>query len=141
MEGKENCDKPRQHVKKQRHHFADRTSYSQSYSISSSHVKMWELNHKEGWAPKNWHFRIVVLEKTFESLLDSKDIKPVNPKGNQLWIFIGRTDTEAPILWPLVKSRLIGKAPDSGKDWGQQKEATEDEMVGWHYQFNRLKFK
>ena len=92
---------------------------------------------------RNWHFWIVVLEKTLESLLDSKDIKPVNPKGNQPWIFTGRTDTEAPILWSLdVKSRLFGKASDAGKDWGQQeKEATEDEMVGWHHQFKRLKFK
>ena len=94
---------------------------------------MWELDHKEGWAPKNWCFRIVMLEKTLESPLNCKEIKPVNPKGNQPWIFIGRTDAEAaaPILWPPdSKSWLIRKDPDAGKDWGQEKEAAEDEMVG-----------
>ena len=92
---------------------------------------MWELNHKEGWAPKNWCFQTVVLEKTLESPLDSKEIKPVNPKGNQLWIFIGRTDAEAPILWPPdAKSWLIEKDPDAGKDWGQEEKwVAEDEMV------------
>ena len=102
---------------------------------------MGELDHKEDWEPKNLWFLIVVLEKTLESFLDSKDIKPVNPKGNQSWIFIGRTDAEAPILWPpsmsCAKSRLIGKDPDAGKDWGQEeKRATEDEMVGRHHQLN-----
>ena len=103
---------------------------------------MWELDDKEGWAPMNWCFQIVVLEKTFESPLDSKEVKPVNPKGNQLWLFIGRTDTEALILWPPdVKSPLIGKDPDAGKDWGQEeKGATEDEMVGWHHQINGHEF-
>ena len=94
-----------------------------SYGFSKSHVWMWELDHKVGWVLKNWCFQIMVLEKTLESPLDCKKIKPVNPKGNQLWIFIGRTDaeTEAPILWPPdAKSRLIGKAPDEGKDWGQE---------------------
>ena len=94
---------------------------------------MWELDHKEDWAPKNWCFWIVVLEKTLESPLDGK-IKPVNPQGNQPWIFTGRTDAdaEAPILWPPdVKSQLIGKDPDAGKDWGQEKGVTEDEIVGW----------
>ena len=94
---------------------------------------MWELDHKEGWAPKNWCFQIVVLEKTHESPLDSKEVKPVNPKGNQSWTFIGGTDAEAeaPILClPDVKSRLIGKDPDAGRDWGQEeKGTTEDEMV------------
>ena len=94
---------------------------------------MWELDHKESWAPKNWCLWTVVLEKTPESPLDNKEIKPVNPKGNQPWIFIGQTDAEAeaPILWPLdEKSWLIGKDPDSGKDWGQEdKRVTEDEMV------------
>ena len=87
--------------KKQRHHFADKGPYSQSYGFSSSHVRMWELDHKEGWAPKNWCFWTVVLEKTHESPLDSKEIEPVNPKGNQAWIFTGRTDAavEAPMLW------------------------------------------
>ena len=92
-----------------------------------------------GWAPKNWCVQTVVLEKTLERPLDSK-IKPINPKGNQPWIFIGRTDAEAkaPILWsPDVNSQLIGKNPDAGKDWGQEeKRATEDEMVGWHHQLN-----
>ena len=95
---------------------------------------MWELDHKEGWALKNWYFRTVVLAKTLKSPLDSKEIKPLNPKGNLPWIFIGGTDAEAetPILWPPdVKSKLIGKDPDAGKDWGQKdKGATEDEMVG-----------
>ena len=102
---------------------------------------MWELDHKEGCMPKNWCFWTVVLEKTLESPLDGKEIKPVNPKGNQPWIFIGRTDAEAeaPILWPLdVKSQLIGKDPDAGKDWRQ--EVKEDEMVGWHHWLNRHEF-
>ena len=94
---------------------------------------MWELDHKEGWAPENWCFRIVVLKKTFESPLDSREIKSVNPKGNQPWIFIGRTDAEAEalILWPPdVKSRLTEKEPDTGKDWrSTEKSPAEDEMV------------
>ena len=103
---------------------------------------MWELDSEEGWAPKNWCFRTVVLEKTLKSLLGCKEIKPVNPKGNQSWIFIGRIDVEAeaPILWPPdVKSWLIGKDPDAGKDWVQEK-ATEDEMVGWNYWLNGQEF-
>ena len=98
---------------------------------------MWELDYKESWAPKNWCFWTVVLEKTLESSLDSKDIKPVNPKGNQSWIFIGRTDAEVetPIVWsPDAKNRLIGKDPNAGKDWMQEGEGmTEDEIVGWHH--------
>jgi len=121
-----------------------RSIYSQSYGFSSSHVWMWELDHKEGWVPKNGYFQIVVLEKTLESPLDSQEIKPVNPKGNQPWIFIGRTDAEAeaPILWPLdEKSRLIGKDPDAGKDWGQEKKGVaEDEMVRWHHWLNGHEF-
>ena len=103
---------------------------------------MWELNHKEGRALKNWCFWTVVLEKTIESPLDCKEIKPVNPKGNQPWIFIGRTDTKAPILWSSdVKSRLIGKNPDAGKDWKQEEKSTiEDKMVGWHHQLNGHEF-
>ena len=98
-------------------------------------------NHKEGWAPKNWCFRTVVLEKTLESPLDSKEIKPVNPKGNQLWIFVGRTNTEAPILWPPdVKSWLIGKDPDTAKDCRQEKGATEDKTVEQHHQLNGHEF-
>ena len=119
-------------VFKQRHHFADKGPYSQSYSFSSSHVWMWELDHKEGWALTNWCFWNVVLEKTLESPLDVKEIKPVNPEGNQPWIFNGRTDAETPILWPPdAKRQLIGKDPHAGKDWGQEKETSENEVVGW----------
>ena len=108
--------------------------YNQSYGVSSSlAIYRCELDHKEDWAPKNWCFWTVVLDKTFESPLDSKEIKPVNPKGNQPQIFIGRTDAEAetPILWSLyLKSSFIGKDPDAGKDWGQEeKGTTEDEMA------------
>ena len=105
--------------------------YSQSYGFSSSYIWMWEVDHKEGWAPKNWCFLIVVLEKTLESPLNCKVIKPVNPRGNQPWIFIGRTDAEASVLWlPDAKSQLIGNDPDAGKDWRQkEKRAAEDEMV------------
>ena len=121
---KESYDKPRQHIKKQRHHFANRGPYSPSYGFSSSHVPMWELDPKEG-------FPTVVLEKTLESPLDCKEIKPVNTKVNQPWIFIERTDAEAPILWPPdAKSRLIGKDPDAEKDLRQkEKGAGEDETV------------
>ena len=105
---------------------------------------MWKLDHREGWALKNWCFWIVVLEKTLDSPLDSTEIKPVNPKGNQPWIFIGRTDAEAevPIFWPPdVKSWLIGKDPGSGKDWGQEeKKVTKDEVVGWHHGLNGREF-
>ena len=104
---------------------------------------MWGLDHKEGWAPKNWCFRIVVLEKTLECPLYCKEIKPVNLKGNHPWIFIERTDAEAetPIVWPPdAKSWLAGKDPDAGKDWGQEEKGlTEDEMVGWHHRLNRHK--
>ena len=110
------------------------------FGISRSPVQMWELDHKQSWAPKNWCFQTVVLEKTLENLLDCKEIQPVHPKVNQSWIFIGRIDAEAetPILWPLnVKSRLIGKDPDAGNYWRQEvKGVTEDEMVGWHHQLN-----
>ena len=126
-------------IKKSRHHFANKGLSSQSYGFSSSHVWMWELDYKESWAPKNWYFWTVVLEKTLESPLDCK-IKPVNPKGNQSWIFIGRTDTEAetPILSPPdLKSWLTGKDPDAGQDWRwEDKGITEDEMVGWHHRLN-----
>ena len=107
---------------------------SQSYGFSSSHVWMWELDHKENWALKNWGFWTVVLEKTLENPLDCKEIKPVNPKGNQSWILIGRTDAEAetPILWLLdAKNWLIGKDPDAGKDWRwEEQEMTDNEMNG-----------
>ena len=112
--------------------------YSQSYGFSISHVSTWELDHKQGWVPKNWCFRIVVLEKTLESPLDSKEIKPVNPKGNQPRIFIGRTDAEAEAL---IWSQLNGKDPDPGKDWGEDEKGTaEDEMVGWHHWLNGQEF-
>ena len=109
-------------------------------------LKQWtnQENHREGWVPKNWCFWFVALEKTLESPLDSKEIKPVNPKRNQPWIFIGRTDAEAeaPILWlPDAKSQLIWKDPDAGKDWGQEeKRMTENEMVEWHHWLNRHEF-
>ena len=104
--------------------------------------RMWELDHKEGWAPKNWCFQLVALEKTLESPPDSREIKAVNPKGNQPWTFLGRTDAEALILWPPdVKIWLIGKEPDAGKDWRQEEKGmTEDEMVGWHHQLNGHEF-
>ena len=137
---KESYDKPRQHIKKQRHHFADKGPYSQGYCLSTSHIWLWELDHKEGRALKNWYLRAVVLEKIAESPLDSKEIKPVNLKGDQLWIVTERTDAEAEA--PVFRSsdvhrQIIGKAPDAGKDQGQkEKRASEDEMAGWHHQCN-----
>ena len=137
---KKSYDKPRQHIKKERHYFANKGPSSQSSGFSSSHVWMWKLHHKESWALKNCCFWTVVLEKTLESPLDSKEIKPVNPKGDQSWVFIGRTDAESetPVLWqPDAKNWLTGKDPDAGKDWGQEeKRATEDEMVGWHHRLD-----
>ena len=108
-------------------HFADKGPYRQRYGFPSSHVWMWEVDYKESWAQKNWCFWTVMLEKTLESPLDCKEIKPVNPKENQSWIFIGRTDAEAeaPILWPPdAKRQLIGKDPDAGKIDGKRR--------GWH---------
>ena len=108
---------------KQRHHLANKSLYSQSYGFSSSHIWMWGLDHKEGWALKNWCFQTVVLEMTLESPLDGKEIKPVNPKGNQPWLVIRKTDAEAeaPILWPPhAKSRLTGKNPDAAKIEGRR---------------------
>ena len=126
-----------QHIKKQGHYFANKGPSSQSYGFCSSYAWMWELDHKESWALKNWCFSTVVLEKTLESPLDFKEIKPVNSKGNQSWIFTGRTHAEAPIFWPPdVKNWLIEKDPDAGKDWRQEKGRTEDEMVGWHHYLN-----
>ena len=122
-------DQPRQHIKKQRHYFANKGVSSQGYGFSSSHVRMWELDYKKSWALKKWCFWTVVLEKTLE-----REIQPVHPKGDQSWVFIGRTDVEAetPILWlPHVKSWLIGKDPDAGSIWGkEEKGMTEDEMAG-----------
>ena len=129
----EKYDQLRQHIKKQRHYFANKGPSHQSYDFYSSHVWMWEL---DCWKLKNWCFWTMVLEKTLENPLDSK-IKPVNPKGNQSWIFIGRTDTEAetPLLWPPnVKNWLTGRDPDAGKDWRQEeKGTTEIKMAGWHH--------
>ena len=117
---------------------------SQGYGFSCGHVWMWELDCEEGWVPKNWCFSTVVLEKTLENPLDCKEIQPVHPKGDQSWVFIGRTDAEAetPILWPPpANSWLIGKDPDAGRDWGQEeKGTTEDEMVEWHHQLNGHEF-
>ena len=121
---KKRIDQPRWHIKKQRHYFANKGLYSQGYGFSSSHVRMWELDYKESWKLKNWCLWTVVLEKTLESPLDCKEIKPVSPKGNQSWIFIGRTDVEAETLklWPPdVKNWLTGKDPDAGKDWGRRR--------------------
>ena len=117
---KKSYDKRRQHIKKQRYHFADKDPCNESYYFSSSHVGMWELDHKESWALKNWCFWTVGLEKILESSLNSKEIKPVNPKDRP-WIFMGRTDAEAPVLWPPdAESQVIGKDPVGGKDWGQE---------------------
>ena len=138
---KKSYDKPRGHIKTQRHYFANKGLSSQGYGFSSSHVRIQirELDYKESWAPKNWYFLTVVLEKTLESPLDSREFQPVYPKGNQSWIFTGRTNVEAetPILWPPdAKSWLNGKDPDAGKDWRREKGTTEDEMIGWHHQLN-----
>ena len=118
--------------------FPNKGLSSQNYGFSSSHVWMWELDYKESWAPKNWCYWTVVLGKSLESPLDRKEIQPVHSKGNQSWIFIGRTDAEAetPILWPPdAKNWLLGKDPDAGKDWGQEEKGmAENENVGWHHQ-------
>ena len=117
---------------------------SQSCGFSSSHVWMWELDHKESWALKNWCFWTVVLEKTLESPLACKEIQPVHPKGNQSWVFIGRTDAEAEtlIFWTIdAKNCLIGKDPDAGKDWRwEEKGTTDGEMVGWHHRLDGHEF-
>ena len=137
-------DKPRQHTKKQRHQFTDKGSYSQSYGFFSSHVHMWDLDHKEGWVLKNWCFRIGVLEKTLESLLDGKETKLVNPKGNH-------ARTEYSLQGLMLKLQCFGhlmgransleKELDAGKDWRQkEKGAAEEEVVGWHQWLNRHEF-
>ena len=131
---KESYGQPRQHIKKQRHCFSNKGPYSQGYGLSNSHVWMWELDHKESWALKNWCFWTVLLEKTLESPLDCKEIQPVHPKGDQSWVFIGRTDaeTETPIFWD----------PDPGKNWKQEEKGmTEDEIVGWHHRLNGHEFR
>ena len=141
---KESYDQLREHIKKQRHYFANKGLSSQGYGFSSCHVWMWELDCEESWALKNWCFWTVVLEKTLESPLGCKEIQQVHPIGNQSWVFIGRTDAEAetPVLWPPDgKSWLIGKYPHAGRDWGQEeKGTTEDEMAGWHHQLDGHEF-
>ena len=132
-------DQPRQYIKKQRHYFADKSPYSQSYGFYGGSVCIKDLDYKESWVLKSWCFWTAVLERTHESPLDCKEIQPVHTKGNQSWIFIGRTDAKAkaPILWPPdVKNWLIGKDPDAGQDWRQEKGTKENERVGWHHQLN-----
>ena len=129
---KESYDQPRRHIKKQRCYFVNKGLSSQDYGFCSSHVWMWELDYKESWAQKNWCFWTVVLEKTLGSPLDFREIQPVHSKGNQSWVFIGRTDVEAetPIFWPPdVKSWLIGKDPDVGKDWSRRRR--EQQRMRW----------
>ena len=122
--------------------FADKCPASQSYFFFSSYVWMWELDNKDSWVLKNWCFWTVVLEKTLESPLDCKEIQPVHPKGDQSWIFIGRTEAETPILLPPdAKILLLGKDSDAGKDWmWEEKGTAEDEMVGWQHQLNGHEF-
>ena len=133
-----------EYINKQRPYFANKGPSGQGYGFSCGHVWIWELDCEESWAPKNWCFWSVVLEKTLESLLDCKEIQPVHPKGDQSWVFIGRSDAEAetPILWPPhVKSWLFGKNPDAGRDWGQEETGmTEDEMAGWHHRLDGHEF-
>ena len=142
---KESYEQPTQYIKKQRHYFANKGPSSQSYGFYSSPVLMWELEYKENWVPKNWWFLTVVLEKTLESPLDCNEIQLVQPQGNQSWIFTGRTDaeSESPNLWPPVaKNWLIGKDPDTWKDWRRkEKGMTEDEMVVWHHWLSGHEFK
>ena len=130
---KESYDQPREHIEKQRNHFADKRPSSQGYGFSSGHVWMWELDCEESWVPKNWCFWTVVSEKTLESSLDCKESQPVHSEGDQPWDFFGRNDAKAetPVLWlPHVKSWLVGKDSDAGRDWGQEeKGTTEDEMA------------
>ena len=139
---KKSYDQPRQHIKKQRYHFANKGPPGQNYGFSSSHV-WWVLDYKESWVQKNWSFWTLFLERTLENPLGSKEIQPVHPKWNQSQIFIGRTDAEAdaPVLWlPDVKNWLIWKDPDAGKDWRQEKGTMEGELVGWHHQLDGHEF-
>ena len=127
-------------IQKQRHYFANKGPSSQGYGFSGGHVWMWTLDCEESWVPKNWCFWTVVLEKTLESPLDCKEIQPIHSKGDQSWVFFGRTDAEAetPTLWPPhARSWFIGKDSDAGRDWGQEeKGTTEDEMAGWHHRLD-----
>ena len=125
---KKSYDKPKQCIKKQRHHFANKSLYNQSCRFSSSHVWMWDLEHKEGWALKNWCFWTVVLEKTLESPLDCKEIKPVHPEGDQSWIFTGRTDAETPLLWPPDAELTHRKRPCC---WERLRAGGEGDNRGW----------
>ena len=140
---KKSSDQPRQHIKKQRHYFANKGPSSQSYGFSSCHVWMWELDYKENWVPKNWYFWTVVLEKTLESPLDCKEIqqsilKEISPEYSLEGLMLKLK----PILWPAhVKNRVIGKDTDAGKDWRcEEKGTTEDEMVEWHHWHDRHDF-
>ena len=141
---KKSYDQLRQHIKSRDITLPRKVRQVKAMVFAGSHVWMWELDYKESRAPKNWCFWTVMLEKTLESPLDCKEIKPVNPKGNQSWIFIGRTDAEVeiPILWPPdAKNWLTSKEHDAGKDWRQEeKELTEDEMVRWHHWLNGHEF-
>ena len=141
---KKSYDKPKQHLKKQRHYFVNKGSSSQGYGFSSSHVWMWDLYYKESWVSKNWCFWTVVLEKTLESPLDCKEMQLAHSKGNQFWIFIGSTDVEAetPVLWPHdAKNWLIWKELDAGTNLRQEEKwMIEDEMIGWHHQLNGQEF-
>ena len=137
---KKSYDKPREYIKKQRHYFVDKSPYSQSYGFPSSRVRMWKLDRKEGWVPKNWCLWTVVLEKTLESPLDSKEIKSVNHKGNQPWIFTGRTDAEAedPIPWPpdwkadsLEKTLMLGRIEGRRRRWWQRMRWLDDVTAQW----------
>ena len=127
-------------MKKQRHYFSIKIPSSEGSGFPSGHIWMWDLDYKESWAQKNWCFWTVVLEKAFKSPLDCKEIQPVHLKGDQSWVFIGRTDVEAetPILWlPDAKSWVVWKDSDVVKDWGQEKEGmAEDDMFGWHHRHN-----
>ena len=141
---KKSYDQPRQNIKKQRHFLTNKGLSSQSHGFSSSHVWMWDLDYKESCAVKYWCFWTLESEKSLVSPLGCKKIQPVQPKGDQPWVFIGRTDVEAesPLFWPPdAKSWLIWKDPDAGKDWGQEEKGmTEDEMVRWHHWLNGHEF-
>ena len=141
---KESYDQPRRHIQKQRHYLANKGPSSQGYGFSCGHVWMWELDCEESWVPKNWCFWTVVLEKTLESPLNCKEIQQVHSKGDQSWVFFGRSDAkvETPILWPPhVKSWLIGKDSNAGRDWRQEeKGTTEDEMAGWCHRLDGHEF-
>ena len=127
---KKGYDQPRQHIKKQRHNFANKGPSSQAYVFSSSHVWMWELGYKESWAPKNWCLWVVVFEKILESPLDCKEVQPIHPKGDQSWVFIGRTDvdTETPILWPPDVKSWHWKRPWC---WERLRARGEGDNRGW----------